>query len=66
MNGKKLMKGHEKLLAGVCSGIAEYFDIDVTLVRAIYAVASVFVAGFPGVILYIILAIVMPEPTDNF
>lgn len=62
MNGKKLTKGHEKMLAGVCSGIAEYFDIDVTLARAIYAVASIFVAGFPGVILYIILAIVMPEP----
>ncbi len=64
MNGKKLTKGHEKMLMGVCSGIAEYFDIDVTLARAIYAVASIFVAGFPGVILYIILAIVMPEPSD--
>jgi phage shock protein C len=45
----------------VCSGIAEYFDIDPTLVRVGYAALSVFSAGFPGLILYIILAIIMPN-----
>lgn len=59
---KKLMKGHDKMLAGVCSGIAEYLDIDVTIVRVLYAVLSAFVAGFPGLILYIVLAVIMPEP----
>ena len=62
MNGRKLTKGHDKMLAAVCSGIAEYLDIDVTLVRVIYAVLTAFAAGFPGIILYVILAIVMPDP----
>ena len=62
MNGKKLTKGHDKMLAAVCSGLAEYFDVDVTLVRVIYAVATAFCAGFPGIIVYIILALVMPDP----
>lgn len=60
MEKKTLMKSHNKMLAGVCAGIAEYFDCDITLIRAIYAVLSVFSACFPGVILYIILCIVMP------
>ena len=58
---KKLMKSNNKMLAGVCAGIAEYFNCDATLVRVIYAVLSVFSAGFPGLILYIILAIIMPN-----
>lgn len=58
---KKLMKSPDKVLCGVCSGIAEYFDLDPTLVRVAYLVASFFIAGFPGIILYILLAIVMPN-----
>ena len=64
MNGKKLCKGHEKMLSGVCSGLAEYFDIDVTLVRVGYALLTAFFAGVPGIIAYIILAVIMPDPTD--
>ena len=52
------------MLAGVCAGIAEYFGIDATLVRVLYAALSVFCAGFPGIILYIILMIIMPQ-SDN-
>jgi phage shock protein C len=58
---KKLTKSNDKVISGVCSGIAEYFDIDPTLVRVGYAALSVFSAGFPGLILYIILAIIMPN-----
>lgn len=60
---KKLTKSTNKSLAGVCAGLAEYFNIDPTLVRVIYACLTVFSAGFPGVLLYIILAIIMPEKT---
>lgn len=59
---KKLTKSYDKTLCGVCGGIAEYFDLDPTLVRIAYAFLSVFSAGFPGVLLYIIMAIVMPGP----
>lgn len=61
MNEKKLMRSSNKMLAGVCAGIAEYFNIDPTLVRAAYAILSVFSAGFPGLLLYIILAVIMPQ-----
>ncbi len=45
----------------MCAGIAEYFDIDPTLVRVCYAALSIFSAGFPGLLLYIILMLIMPR-----
>ena len=48
----------DKILAGVSSGLAEYFEMDVTWVRIIFVFAAVF--GFSGVIIYIILWIVVP------
>ncbi len=58
---KKLTRSNtEKMLCGVCGGLAEYFDFDPTLVRVAYVFMSIFAAGFPGLLLYIILAIVMP------
>ena len=47
-------------LAGVCAGLAEYFDLDVTLVRVVYTTATLFSVAFPGIILYVILALVIP------
>ena len=49
------------MLAGVCGGIAEYFDLDPTLIRLAYIVVSVLSAAFPGLLVYIILWIVIPE-----
>ena len=60
---KKLTKSTNKSLCGVCAGIAEYFNIDPTLVRVGYAVLSIFSAAFPGLLLYVILALIMPEKT---
>lgn len=57
---KKLCKSNDKMIAGVCAGIAEFLGWDITVVRAAYAFLSVFTAGFPGLLLYIILCIVMP------
>ena len=47
-------------LAGVCVGLADYFDLDATLVRAVYAVATFFTGVVPGIVLYVILALVLP------
>ena len=58
---KQLRRSRDKKWAGVCAGLAEYFGLDVTLVRAVYATATIFCAGFPGFILYLILLFVMPE-----
>ena len=61
MAEKKLKRSANKMLAGVCAGLAEYWDIDPTVVRVVYAALTVFSAGFPGVLLYIIMALLMPQ-----
>jgi len=48
-------------IAGVCAGLAEYLDLDVTLVRLLWAVISVMTGIFPGIIAYLVAWIVMPE-----
>lgn len=58
---KRLTKSRtDSMIAGVCGGIAEYFDIDPTLVRAGYLIFTFLGVGSP-VILYILLAIIIPE-----
>lgn len=52
------------MIAGVCKGIAEYFDLDPTLVRIGYILLSIFTM-FSGVIAYIILWIVIPKQKEN-
>lgn len=60
---KKLYKIDEgKKLCGVCAGIAEYFNIDPTIVRLILVVFCL--AGGSGILFYIIAALVMPNKTD--
>lgn len=61
MNEKKLMRSTNKTISGVCAGFAEYLDMDPTIIRAVYAIVTLFSAGFPGIILYIVLALIMPQ-----
>ncbi|MBQ9340006.1 MAG: PspC domain-containing protein [Paludibacteraceae bacterium] len=61
---KKLKRSRDKKLCGVCGGIAEYFELDPTVIRVLYAVLTVFSAAFPGLLLYFILALVMPKPEE--
>jgi phage shock protein PspC (stress-responsive transcriptional regulator) len=57
---KKLYRNRETgKIAGVCSGLAEYFEMDVTLLRIIFVVLTLASGGF-GLLIYLILAIVMP------
>ncbi len=55
---KRLVKGEKKLF-GVCSGLANYFDVDPTIMRVIFLAA--FLMFGTGALLYIILWIVMPD-----
>ncbi|MBY0433908.1 MAG: PspC domain-containing protein [Cyclobacteriaceae bacterium] len=55
---KRMVKGEKKLF-GVCSGLANYFDTDPTLMRMIFLIAF-FVFGVGGLV-YLILAVIMPE-----
>ncbi|MDA3779241.1 MAG: PspC domain-containing protein [Bacteroidales bacterium] len=65
-NSKKLHKSYNQVIAGVCAGIAEYLGWDIGLVRLLYLLISIFSAGFPGVLVYIILWVVMPPARRNF
>lgn len=50
-----------RMLAGVCGGLADWLGWDPTLVRILYVVVSVCSAAFPGILVYVVLWIVMPE-----
>jgi phage shock protein C len=58
---KRLAKSRNIVLAGVCGGLAEWFECDAALVRVVYVLLTLFTSAFPGLILYIVLWIVMPE-----
>ena len=61
MEGKKLTRSqNNKMLTGVCAGIANYFGLDPTLIRVAYVLLTVFTA-FSGVIVYLLLWIIIPE-----
>jgi phage shock protein PspC (stress-responsive transcriptional regulator) len=49
------------MIAGVCGGLAEWLGWDATLVRVLYLVVSVLSAAFPGILVYVILWLLMPE-----
>ena len=55
----------ERMLAGVCAAIANYFGWDPTLVRIVYALLTVFTA-FSGIIIYFILHLIIPEEPNRF
>ena len=63
MNKSKLARSNNRVIAGVCAGLAEWLGWDIALVRLLYLILTIFSAGFPGIIAYTILWIVMPEDT---
>ena len=60
----QLKKSHNKIIAGVCGGIAEWQGWDPTMVRIGYVLLSIFSAAFPGILVYIILMLVL-LPADS-
>jgi phage shock protein PspC (stress-responsive transcriptional regulator) len=59
---RRLRKSKNRMIAGVCGGLAEWLGWDPTLVRVLYVLVSIFSAAFPGILVYIVLWIVMPNP----
>lgn len=67
MNKKLYRDTDNKMICGVCAGLAKYLNVDVTLVRVIYAVISVITAFVTLTILYFVLVIIIPEePKDIY
>ncbi len=59
--GELVRTKDDRMIAGVCGGLARWLGWDSTAVRALYVLVSFFSAAFPGILVYIILAIVMPS-----
>ena len=63
MNNKKLFRSTTtRMVCGVCGGLGDFFGIDATVIRILYVLVSLFLgAGFLGLILYFILAVIIPD-----
>jgi phage shock protein C len=59
---KRLKRSNDKMIAGVCGGLANYFDMDPTLVRLAFAVVAIF--GGTGILAYLVMWIIVPK--ENF
>jgi len=51
----------DRMIAGVVAGLAKYFGLDPTLARVLYVVGSIVSAAFPGILVYILLWVIVPE-----
>lgn len=51
----------DRVLAGVLGGLADYFGLDPTVARIVYVLFSIFSAAFPGVFIYILLWLLIPQ-----
>jgi phage shock protein PspC (stress-responsive transcriptional regulator) len=61
---QKLTRSKNRILGGVCAGIAEYLGWDVSLTRLGYVLLSILSVAFPGILVYILLWIIMPEERE--
>ena len=57
----KLSRSNDKVLGGVCGGIAKYFGWDPAITRLLYVIISVASAAFPGTLVYLILWMLLPK-----
>lgn len=57
-----LRRSHDRIIAGVCGGIAESLGWNPTHLRIVYALVSLLSAAFPGIIVYLVLWFLMPPP----
>jgi len=61
MPGKTLHRSRDRMIAGVCGGLAEYLGWPPTRMRIAYVVVSILSAAFPGTLVYLVLWYLMPD-----
>ncbi len=64
MSKAKLRRSNDRMIAGVCGGIAEWLGWKADKVRVVYVIVSILSAAFPGIIIYLLLWLLMPD-TDE-
>jgi len=55
----------ERKLAGVCGGLGEYLEVDPTVARVVYLLGTIMTGFFPGIFIYFVLVLIMPEEPLN-
>ena len=66
MDGDRLRRSKsDRMIAGVVGGLARYFGFDPTMARVLYVILSVVSVAFPGLLVYIVLWIIMPEEGEE-
>lgn len=63
MSKKKLTKSHNKKVSGVLGGLADYYALDATVLRLIFVFFVLVTGFFPGILLYIIAALIVDQPS---
>jgi len=59
---KRLTRSHtDRMLAGICGGLAKYLNVDPSIIRLVFALATLFTVVFPGILIYLIMWIVVPK-----
>ena len=61
---KKLYRSNDSVIFGICGGIGEYFGVDPTIIRVLW-VASIFFTAFSSILIYIILAFIIPKKEQD-
>jgi phage shock protein C len=56
-----VLNQHDRKITGLCAGLADYFDVDVTIVRLIVLIGTVMTGVVPGVLIYIIASAITPK-----
>ena len=63
-DSKSFRRSRDRVIAGVCGGIAEYLGWSAGRVRVLYVIVSILSAAFPGTLVYLILWLVVPGPEN--
>ena len=64
MSNTKLKRSKDRMIAGVCGGIAEWLGWKADRVRVVYVIVSILSIAFPGIILYLLLWLLMPDADE--
>jgi phage shock protein PspC (stress-responsive transcriptional regulator) len=54
----------DRMIAGVCGGLANYMAVDPTIVRLVFALATFFTVVFPGILIYLVMWIIIPKEPE--
>ncbi|HUG04091.1 MAG TPA: PspC domain-containing protein [Steroidobacteraceae bacterium] len=61
MQGTRLKRSQDRMIAGVCGGLAEWLGWKADRVRVAYVILSILSAAFPGILIYLLLWLLMPD-----